>query len=556
MNAVRALLPLARADFLERVRRPSFLVTLGFAIFAAYLFLPPNHARYSTFHFAGHRGLYGSAWVGSVIAMLGSTFLSLAGFYLVKNAVERDRRTGVGQILAATPLPTPLYLAGKLASNFAVLAAMVTVLAGSAAAMQLVRAEEAQLRPLALITPFVVLTLPVMALVAGLAVLFEATPGLRGGAGNVVYFFLWISGLTTTASTRGGLPDPLGGEMLIAQMHAACVAAFPDLPAGRNLSMGFNIRSDGFWDLETFTWPGAHWTPGMLAARAAWVAVSIALTMAAALFFDRFDARAGVARRAGRTRPAAVTAAGSAPRIPDPADPPRAASAVPSAHRRIERSTLGPDTAVGRSIGRAGGRLRLGGLVRAELRIMLEGVSRWWLLVALALGVTSLFVPLPAVRGFLAPFALVWPLLLWSPMGTRERQHRTDALLFSTPRPVARLLAAQWLAGAALALAAGSGALARFALTGQWAGVAALLVAAVFIPSLALAIGIWSGSAKLFEVLYLMLWYLGPMNRIPPLDYLGATQPESGMGPVIGFLGLTIVLAALALIGRSRQLRR
>ena len=31
-----------------------------------------------------------------------------------------------------------------------------------------------------------------MLVVAGLAILFEAIPWLRGGLGNVVYFFLWV----------------------------------------------------------------------------------------------------------------------------------------------------------------------------------------------------------------------------------------------------------------------------------------------------------------------------------------------------------------------------
>ncbi len=199
---------------------------------------------------------------------------------------------------------------------------------------------------------------------------------------------------------------------------------------------------------------------------------------------------------------------------------------------------------------------RLGTLVRAELRIMLKGASRWWHLVALALAVVRLFVPLVAVRHFVVPIALVWPLLRWSPMGARELHHRTDALLFSAPRPVTRLLAAQWLAGAAAALAMVGGATARFAFAGQWASLGALVIAVVFVPSLALALGTWSGSGKLFEVLYLVLWYMGPMNRIPLLDYAGVTQPEAGAGPPTVFLLMAAGLAGFAVAGRRRQLSR
>ena len=94
----------------------------------------------------------------------------------------------------------------------------------------------------------------------------------------------------------------------------------------------------------------------------------------------------------------------------------------------------------------------------------------------------------------------------------------------------------------------------RFAVTGQWSSLAALLVAVVFVPSMALALGTWSGSARLFEVLYLILWYAGPMSRLPPLDYVGVTQPGAGAAPVVTFILIGAGLAVLALFGRLRQL--
>ena len=200
---------LARADFLERVRRHSFLVTLGFAVFAAFMFLPPNPSKYATLNLGGHRGIYNSAWVGSLVAMLSVIFLSLAGFYLVKNAIERDRRTGVGQILAATPLPGPLYLLAKFISNLAVLAAMIAVLAVTAGVMQLVRGEDPRLDPAALLSPFLLLTLPSMAVVAALAVCFEVVPGLRGGAVLQRHQVRLALRLAVVLLAAGGRPGPL-----------------------------------------------------------------------------------------------------------------------------------------------------------------------------------------------------------------------------------------------------------------------------------------------------------------------------------------------------------
>jgi hypothetical protein len=401
-----------------------------------------------------------------------------------------------------------------------------------------------------------------MALVAALAVVFEVVPGLRGGLGNVTYFVIWITGMSLSAArSRGGPQELLGIRMLVDQMQAACKAAFPDYSLG-SFAMGFNIKEHGVWNLETFVWEGARWTPEMLAWRAFWLATPIGLTLLAAPVFDRFDSqRAGLVGGRKRLRHAApASVAGdemlAAPPAPGPSPPSiAAASAAPVLPTARTHPAPAPGLhATARPVGRAEPS-RLAALVAAELRIALHGVSRWWWVVALGLAVASLFAPLPVARQFLAPFTMVWPMLVWSPMGTRERRHGTEALLFSTPRPVVRLLLAQWLAGVLIAAAAASGALARFAIGGDPASLAALLAGIAFVPSLALSLGVWTGSAKAFEVIYMLLWYAGPMNRIPPIDFVGATQPDAGARAPITFVALAAALLALAVLGRGRQLR-
>jgi hypothetical protein len=66
-----------------------------------------------------------------------------------------------------------------------------------------------------------------------------------------------------------------------------------------------------------------------------------------------------------------------------------------------------------------------------------------------------------------------------------------------------------------------------------------------------LALGVWSNSHKLFEVLYVTIWYLGPMNKIETVDFLGA---NSSGNPGF-FLPLSMALIVAAFIGRARQLQ-
>lgn len=60
----------------------------------------------------------------------------------------------------------------------------------------------------------------------------------------------------------------------------------------------------------------------------------------------------------------------------------------------------------------------------------------------------------------------------------------------------------------------------------------------MFIPSPSLALGAWSEGSRLFEVAYLLFWYIGPMNKVPALDYVGALDETLARGlPLVYLLG-------------------
>jgi len=106
---MRALWHIARADFLERFRRYSFLVMMAAVLWLAYLTIKGTVGV----DVSGYRGIFNSAWSGAVMTLMVTTFLSLTGFYVVKNCVRRDEETRVGQIIAATPVRKTTYILGK-----------------------------------------------------------------------------------------------------------------------------------------------------------------------------------------------------------------------------------------------------------------------------------------------------------------------------------------------------------------------------------------------------------------------------------------------------------
>jgi len=536
MKRLQIFSQLIRADFLERTRRYSFLITLGVMLFVGYSVVPPLESGRLTVNLGDIRGIYNSAWVGGVVALLSSELLSLPGFYLVKGTIARDRETGVGQIIATTPLHKYIYTLGKTASNLFFLVAIVGMVVLAAGATQFIRGEVLHLDVWDLVAPFLFAALPTLALVAAIAVLFEAIPFLRGGLGNIIYFVFYIVTINISLSSvilnsQGLIEHPtndlFGAAVIGASMGQAAHTAFPDRKLG--FAVGYSPAQG---PIQTFHWEGVSWTSDIILSRLLWVGVALGIALLAAVFFDRFDP--------ARSKPKALPRNGIVTRM---------LAQFRSLH--IPKIDLSNFIALPR--------LKLppfGQLLLAELRLTLKGLRWWWYLIALGLIIAGLKPSdAEAQRGLLLA-AWIWPVLVWSRLGVRENQYNTGAVVFSAPKTLLWQFPAIWLTGVIVTLLAGSGVGVSLILAGEWSHLVAWGVAALFIPALAVTLGIWSGSSKFFEALYVVWWYIGPVSGLVSLDFMGLSNEAIARGLPFVYLAGTVLLLGLAAVGRARQIRR
>ena len=77
------------------------------------------------------------------------------------------------------------------------------------------------------------------------------------------------------------------------------------------------------------------------------------------------------------------------------------------------------------------------------------------------------------------------------------------------------------------------------------------LAGALFVPTFALALGVWSGSSRLFEASVHAVVVRGPMNHAPGLDFTGIAPHAPGT-PV--YVVATIALLMAAYVGRRSKL--
>jgi hypothetical protein len=545
MKLLRVYFHIARADLFERTRRYSFWISMLLVVYLGYLV--DNGSI--TVSADGIRGVLNSPWIGTQMVIVCNTFLGLFGFYLVKNCITRDEQSGVGQIIATTPISRVSYLLGKWLSNLVALTLILVILSAAALVMQFRQGQAFD--ALGLLAPIFLLGLPMMSLVAALAVFFEVIPFLRGGFGNVAYVFVFIFGMIQCIDGLGKYYpnlEPFGVNMMVNSITPSVLALSPDFKGG--VSIGF---IEGMDPNLFFKWPGFVWSADVLLGRLIVFLAPLLLVFLGALFFGRFDP----ARSWRKPRPVKEPIAG------EEASPSSSQSAGFSLWKKaqgedagvIKESPMRPDETLAAAslagLGAVRYRPVFAGLVWQNLRLMVKGLPWWLYVTAGGVWVGSLAADNEAAQICLLVISLL-PVLIWSRCGSREQRFETGGLIFCAPHPIGRLFWAEWTAAWLVSAVVLSGGGLHLLFNGDWSGLLALGLGSLLIPSAAMSFGIWTGSSKLFEIVYVLAWYIGLANRMPELDFLGLTTGSFMRQMPVLALGLVLGLLLMGFAGRKR----
>jgi hypothetical protein len=520
---ISSIFYIAKADFLQRIRSYYFLIALGVCVFIIYSFVPPVDAGYTMVSLGNYRGFYNSAWVGSMVAMC-VPFFALIGFYVVNNAVKRDIDTGVGQIIATTQITKVQYLTGKLISNFAVLLLILVVIAVMTVIMFLFRGETSHLEPGKLLLPLLILTVPAMFIIAALALFFDSFTSFSRGFLNIAYFFLWI--FLVSGSLWSPATDVYGVNTCMIDIKNSISGMHSDWNG--NYGTGILIK-DSLGSCQVFTWEGMNWTPWIFLQRIFWMTVVFGLVMLSSLRFNRFDTSETKERKQ---------------RVP---------WFIKKKAVRIDDDLI-PAGIKYHDLPVAEARFSYFSLLKAELRLMLRGTTTLLLILTAGLFIASIFIPMDFAYKVALPLLWFLQILNLSKQGSREVTHRCNEYVFSAVFPLKRQLPAT-LSSALLALLMLSiPVLLRVLLSGNFYGVYAIIVGAMFVSAFAIASGILTGGSKIFEVIFTVMVY-GILNRIPFFDFIGAIEGSKDLFIAHHLLGITALLVILAFSGRKRQIK-
>lgn len=522
---MRYIYSILKADYLQRTRSYGFLITLAITVFAAYSFIPPAHANYTTLSTVGYRGAYNSAWIGYTSAMMTTVMLSLYGFMLVNSGIKKDIETEVGLIIATTPITNFRYLLSKQLSNFMVLLTIACCTFIVSLGMFFIRGNGYPFIFKDFLLPYVIFAVPALFLVAGLAVVAEVFLGKRSMLQIIAYFFLFGAAMAYIngkgAGNTTGIFDPFGLSLVTGSIMKQINSQFGEHI--RSVSFGFIFG--GHHPFRVFAWEGLQWNGLFVLSRLLWIGLGTGLVYVSSFFFHRFDFK-----EAGRK---VKKARGDQKR--------ETLEIIPSG---MNRSLLPPLV------------VNYGILpfIKTELLLLIRKGNKWFWLVSIIVWLVMLFVPLTISHAYLLPGVLFLQVTRWSDLATKEKTNRLHYFTYSSYKPLLRMLPAQILAGVLLAGALALPVMLRYAIVLNGYAMINILNGSVFIVLLAVCLGILSGGSKLYEIIFFLLTY-SVMNKIPATDYLGYLPHGNPLLYTVMILGINLVLILTCFITRSYQAR-
>ncbi len=506
------------SDYKQRTRSYAFLVTLAISLYFAHSFVPAADAKYTTVRIGNYIGVQNAAWIGYVTAMMTSVFLSMTGFYLTNSGIKKDVDTGVGEIVATTPISNLNYLLAKAWSNFLVLLSITACVFVMGIALFFIRSGGYPFEVVQFILPYLVITVPTIFFIAALAVTGEVFLYRYAILMNIGYFFFFCAMGTLDAGGAGVL-DLFGNTPVATAMQETVLHHYHD--ANTALSMGFNFG--GKKAIHSFIFEGVHWTAASVLSRALWIGLGLLLIFISSKFFHRFNIRQKIKAKKKSKFPKII---------------PQAVIL-----KDIKLSELPPVTSA----------YGIFPFIKTELLMLFRKGPRWLWLINLGGMIALAFAPLTVAHQIILPILWFLQVGRWSDLATKEKTNRIHYFTYASYRPLTRLLPAQIMAGIILSLVLASPLLVRYLVAMQFLPLVSIVMGGGFIVLFAVALGILSGGKKLFEILFFMFTYAN-VELVPFTDYFGGINHN--VNYLVLIAGLIAFLAFVSFMLRRLEISR
>lgn len=527
---------IAKANYLQRIRKNTFLIAFVVIMVFVFIYLPSKNVNYETFDIDGYRGILNGAWIGAIVAVVSSSSLSVYGYFLINDTIKKDEKTKVGEIIGSTSIKNFEYLVGQTLSNFLVLTTLLIFIMVSSIGMFFIRAESTNFNVVQFILPFIVITLPSLLFVSILAVALESLPYTNKWI-NIVIFacFIFLVMPGATLNNLGNVSFDFFGYSIIITSVTDQVLKINPLVNTKNIVYGFVMPRQ--YPLVEFLYTGTNFTPIDIAYRIAWMILGIILIIVVSPIFDRFSSKYSFNYLNYIKNRRNITT------IPNYEKEHSGLSLVTNHTTKLTRLDSS--------------RIKTNpiDLLLNEIRLLVNQRPKWFIGISAFFIALGFFASNPGLQLIIWSINWILPITILSSIGVKEYEFNTSPLIFSTRKPLFNQFFIPLLARWSLLIFYNLGAVCILLVTGDIDRLVVLFSGSLFLVGLASFCGIFFKTDKLFELLYLFIWLLGPLNAVPQLDFIGVTQSSVAYASWVIFLLIGILTIFCSFVLKIKQIR-
>ncbi|MEL6562227.1 MAG: hypothetical protein AAFQ94_28905 [Bacteroidota bacterium] len=490
---MKNFLNLLKLDVLQRIRTYRFFVMVVLGLYLAAGFVPAPDANYSTINLGEFRPIYNSVWVGALTAMMSSILICMVGFFLIDGAIGKDRNLKVDIFIRSRAISRRKYLFLKAWSNSVMLCIIILFIFLMALIMFFIRREAGEFSLLDFLIPFALVSVPAAIFTGHLSVILEALTG-KYAVVRIIIFLLSLAAIFPTIQNvvPGDFTyfrDTLGLSNFFGQIRLLIEQQFGATLSGISMGYQFFDRPEQTnFVIDEFKYPLSFVISRPFIVLMMTGLVALSALLPEMLFRNSLAIPVGPKKESSK----------------------EAVSKKQTFHRPV-------------NVSYSQNFVRLTLIdIKALLTFRKQKIN--WLIAAIW-GV-SIFVPLSVSHSYLLPLMVLFSSNKIAALGARVYQ--TQIIQYSRvfPRFYSRQLFTHLMAVLTWLLLLALPVMLRLLIDQSIHQILHVITGLLFIGLLAQLLGAINKSARLFEIILVLITYF-LINGLPFFDYLGATGDQN-----------------------------
>lgn len=524
LNKIYQIYYIGISDFLDRIRSKNIIIITLLMMYIPYLFFPQ---RNSSFYYKlnySYGCIYNFVWIGWVNTLTFISVVTLIGFYFVRNSIKREKELLIGEITASIGIKSWIFIFGKFFGNFVFLLLQMLVVILSTIIIQFIGGESYYFEPIKFLKPFLILAIPTCFITAYIAIIFDTIPFLSSPFGNIVYFLTWVFvGITPVGGKTYFLRDIFEIDTTTKIIVEQLKNKFKEFQNINSFSLGTHRP---FHDnIKTFTMNTANISGNVLLDSLFWILIGFLLLFLASMVFKRtFLLRTKMSNNIEEST----------------------GEVNCNYNNKINLSKIFENKIYSNNLS----------MIKSELKIIFTSLNLCWYVTIILCSIGVFFVEGETLYKFLIPTIWILPIFIWSKLGNIQMNFNMEDYLFTYRNYRNTQLLNSISAGVLFTIFINTGVIIKFAILNNFLAISYILMATFFVNALGIFIENATTSSTALEIIYIILWYVGVLNGLIGLDFLGLTQRATSAHIPIIFLVIGVALLIASIIIKNNRIKK